>query len=76
MKKKREIITQSYLNITDIQILFSVPSFYKAKEIYHKAEEMEKGYRPYDHKVKTQNVCKVLGIRLPFLRKQLESEEK
>ena len=72
MKTRREILSQPFVNISDIKCLLKLPRD-KAKEIYQKCDEEEskKEYRAHINKVPLQSALRVAGVSYAFLRKQL-----
>lgn len=70
-KTRVEISSQLYVNKNDIRRLMGV-SFDVAREIYTRAEEIDKSqkFRIYPTKVKITSVCKVTGFTLESIRKQ------
>ncbi len=76
MKSREEILAQSYLNKSEISRLLDVP-FKVAARIYGLADKIDqetlKEFRIYDTKVRITSVCKVAGISLNTLQKQIKS---
>ena len=72
MKTRKEILSQPFVNISDIKYLLQLPRD-KAKEIYQKCneEESKKEYRAHLNKVPLQNALRVAGVSYAFLRKQV-----
>lgn len=75
-KSREEIFTQPYLTKTDIKKLLQV-SQGKAVRIYRFAETIDneffKEFRIEPTKVRITSVCKVVGISLDTLQKQIKS---
>ena len=72
MKTKEKVLSQTYLNIADIQTLLGC-SWKKAKRAYTEAnaiDEEELRFRVEPHKVRMQTVLKVTGLSLNMLMKQ------
>ena len=75
-KDRQALLAELYLNKADIQRLFGVNQKI-ARDIYNMAEEidMKEPWRVYDYKVRLTSCCKVTGITLNTLRKQIKSAQ-
>lgn len=73
-KTREEVITQPYLNTSDISKLLSV-TYPKAKRIYKAADQIDSEikYRIEPTKVRMSSVMKVTGINFNLLLKQIKS---
>lgn len=71
---KKDLIEKSFLNKTDIARLFDVPR-HIANKIYAQADKLDQAYfsefRIYETKVRLTSCCKVTGITLNQLKKQI-----
>ena len=78
-KSRAELISQPYLNITDISRLLDV-SWAKADRIFCLADQLDHEdlgqMRIEPTKVRITSVCKVIGMSLNTLRKLVENEKK
>lgn len=78
IKTRQETVELAYCNITDIQRLLGC-SWKKAKKVYTFADEIDQSelgrFRIEDHKVRMTSVCKVAGIPLTALIKQVKSTQ-
>lgn len=72
MKTRKDILSQPFVNRSDIQRLLWIPRE-KASEIFRicDEEEQKKEYRAHTSKVPLENVLKVAGVRYAFLEKQV-----
>lgn len=72
MKTRREILSQPYVNISEIKRLLQLPRD-KAKEIYQICDEAEalKEFRAHENKVPLQSVLRIAGVSYSFLAKQI-----
>jgi hypothetical protein len=72
MKTRKEILSQPFVNISDIKSLLMIPRD-KAKEIYQRCDEEEskKEYRAHLNKVPLQSALKMAGVSYAFLQKQI-----
>lgn len=76
IKSRQEIVTQAYLNKADIGRLLKVPPA-KASKIYGFARQIddeELKYIIYETAVRMTSVCKVTGVTLNVLLKQIKEE--
>lgn len=74
-KTRLELIDEVYLQQTHISTLFKVP-ISVAHKVYLKAKEIDQcelKYFIYENRVRTNSVCKVLGVNLNTLQKQIKS---
>ncbi len=75
MKTREELLAQSYLNRSEISRLMGI-SYSAASKIFKLADSIDQEslkYRVYDTKVRITSVCKVAGISLNTLQKQIKS---
>lgn len=76
VKTREELLTQAFLNRSEISKLLCVP-YKAASKIYEMADKIDqeclKEFRIYDTKVRITSVCKVAGISLNTLQKQIKS---
>lgn len=74
-KARQEILTQYYVNRSDIQILLGIPRE-KARELFEivDREEQKKRFRAHESKVPLTDVLNTAGVGYAFLKKQIESE--
>lgn len=72
-KTRKDIITQYYVNRTEIQTLLGIPRE-KARELFEivDTEERKKRFRAHEAKVPLNEVLNTAGISLSFLIKQIE----
>lgn len=72
MKTRKEILSQPFVNISDIKNLLMIPRD-QAKQIYQLCdeEEMKKEYRAHIHKVPLQSALRIAGVSYAFLQKQI-----
>ena len=72
-KTRKDIITQYYVNRTEIQTLLGIPRE-KARELFEivDTEERKKRFRAHETKVPLNEVLNTAGISLSFLIKQIE----
>ena len=72
MKTRREILSQTFVNISDIKYLLQLPRE-KAKEIYQicDEEESKKEFRAHINKVPLQSALRIAGVSYSFLQKQV-----
>ena len=74
MKEKEKILKQYFLNIQDIQILFSL-SRPKARKVFELADELDnekfKEYRIEEKKVTLDSTCRVLKTTVQGIKKRL-----
>lgn len=71
MKRREDILSQPFVNISDIKTLLKIPRE-AAREIYRKCDEEEskKEYRAYVNKVPLQRALQIAGVSYAFLKKQ------
>jgi len=78
LKTRQESVEQAYCNITDIKRILQC-SWKKAKKVYSLADEIDTQelgrYRIEDHKVRITSMCKVSGIPLSALLRQIKSTQ-
>ncbi len=71
---KQELIEKTFLNKTEIAKLFNVP-LYVARKIFDNADKLDDekfgNYRIYDSKVRLTSCCKVTGVSINQLKKQI-----
>ena len=76
LKTREEIVTQPFVNKADIQKLFLV-GYSTATKIYQAANQLDDDqlgiYRIEPTKVRITSVCKVSGVSLNTLQKQIKS---
>lgn len=75
VKSRSDILQQVYLTKKDIQVLMKV-SYPVAVRTFDHALEIDKSemkFRPWEKRVRTQTVCKVCGITVEQLGKQIKS---
>lgn len=75
IRSPEEMLRIGYLTIADIQRVFGI-SYYRARDVYKYAFEIDKGelkYHIFPDKVRMTSVCKVIGVSLNTLQKQIKS---
>lgn len=76
VKTREELLTQPFLKASDIQRLLGV-SYKSAKKIYTLADKLDTDqlgdYRIEARKVRFTTVCKVTGVTLATLQKQIKN---
>ena len=72
MKRREDILSQPFVNISDIKTLLQIPRD-SAREIYRKCDEEEskREYRAHVNKVPLQRVLQIAGVSYSFLSKQI-----
>lgn len=75
LKTKEEILDSQFVSKADIKKLFGIGSE-RANKIYKLADEIDNAdlkYRIFDNRVRITSMCKVVGISINLLQKQIKS---